>query len=172
MITISLRMDRRRLAVLLLALTLAGAGAVCAKRALWQDALPTEVAVTARKVNTAAANEQQRRDFMSAYGWEVTDEPLEIGEVLIPSEFDDTYEKYNYIQKQQGFDLSRYRGRVCRKYVYALPGYPGGVEDARITLLIYKDRVIGGDISSPSADGFMHGFDASSSVWLGLEQEA
>ena len=76
------------------------------------------------------------------------------------------------IQKQQGFDLSRYRGKVCRKYVYALPGYPGGVEDARITLLIYKDRVIGGDISSPSADGFMHGFDASSSVWMGLEQLA
>ena len=42
----------------------------------------------------------------------------------------------------------------------------------RITLLVYKDRVIGGDISSPSADGFMHGFDASSSVWLGLEQLA
>ena len=147
MITISLRMDKKRLAALVLALALAGAGAVCAKQMLWQNVLP-------------------------AYGWEVEEEPLEIQEVLIPSEFDETYEKYNYIQKQQGFDLSRYRGKVCRKYVYALPGYPGGVEDARITLLIYKDRVIGGDISSPSADGFMHGFDASSSVWLGLEQLA
>ena len=172
MITISLRMDKKRLAALVLALALAGAGAVCAKQMLWQNVLPAESTVSARKVNTAAANEQQRRDFMAAYGWEVEEEPLEIQEVLIPSEFDETYEKYNYIQKQQGFDLSRYRGKVCRKYVYALPGYPGGVEDARITLLIYKCRVIGGDISSPSADGFMHGFDASSSVWLGLEQLA
>ena len=149
MITISLRMDKKRLAALVLALALAGAGAVCAKQMLWQNVLPAESTVSARKVNTAAANEQQRRDFMAAYGWEVEEEPLEIQEVLIPSEFDETYEKYNYIQKQQG-----------------------GVEDARITLLIYKDRVIGGDISSPSADGFMHGFDASSSVWLGLEQLA
>ena len=100
MITISLRMDRKRLAALLLALALAGAGAVCAKRALWQNALPAETTVSARKVNTAAANEQQRRDFMSAYGWEVNDEPLEISEVLIPSEFDETYEKYNYIPLQ------------------------------------------------------------------------
>lgn len=69
--------------------------------------------ISARKVNPAAANEQQRRDFMAAYGWEVQEEPLEIREVLIPGQFDEAYEKYNYIQKQQGFDLSRYRGKVC-----------------------------------------------------------
>ena len=36
MITISLRMDKKRLAALVLALALAGAGAVCAKQMLWQ----------------------------------------------------------------------------------------------------------------------------------------
>ena len=71
MITISLRMDKKRLAALVLALALAGAGAVCAKQMLWQNVLPAESTVSARKVNTAAANEQQRRDFMAAYGWEV-----------------------------------------------------------------------------------------------------
>ena len=171
MITISLRMDKKRVAALLLALGLIGAGAGKSREKLVRQVMQSS-SISARKVNPAAANEQQRRDFMAAYGWEVQEEPLEIREVLIPGQFDEAYEKYNYIQKQQGFDLSRYRGKVCRRYVYALPGYPGGAEEVRITLLVYKDRVIGGDISSPSADGFMHGFDASSSVWLGLEQLA
>mgnify|MGYP006891742983 CR=1 FL=1 len=61
MITISLRMDKKRLAALVLVLALAGAGAVCAKQMLWQNVLPAESTVSARKVNTAAANEQQRR---------------------------------------------------------------------------------------------------------------
>lgn len=87
--------------------------------------LPAESTVSARKVNTAAANEQQRRDFMAAYGWEVEEEPLEIQEVLIPSEFDETYEKYNYIQKQQGFDLSRYRGKVWPEVCLCAAGVPG-----------------------------------------------
>ena len=49
--------------------------------------------------------------------------------------------------------------------------YPGGVEDARLTLLIYQDRLIGGDVSSTSADGFMHGLDPSATVWLGYGPE-
>ena len=59
MITISLRMDKKRLAALVLVLALAGAGAVCAKQMLWQNVLPAESTVSARKVNTAAANEQR-----------------------------------------------------------------------------------------------------------------
>ena len=101
----------------------------------------------------------------------MAEEPLEIREVVIPSSFDETYEKYNTMQKQQGFDLSRYRGRSCRRYVYEVLNYPGGVEDARLTLLIYQDRLIGGDVSSTSADGFMHGLDPSATVWLGYGPE-
>ena len=172
MFSISFRFDRRRLASALLLTALVGAGAVCAKEALWNSSISAESRISTRKINTAAANEQQRRDFMSAYGWTVSEEPLEVRSVLIPSEVDEEYEKYNYIQKQQGFDLSRYRGRECRQYVYQVQDYPGGVQDVRITLLVYKDRVIGGDISSASVDGFMHGFDASSSVWLGLSEES
>ena len=148
---------------LIFLLVLGGAAEV--REALWQGLDQTTAA--RRRVNTAAANEGQRRDLIAAYGWEVAEEPLEIREVVIPSSFDETYEKYNTIQKQQGFDLSRYRGRSCRRYVYEVLNYPGGVEDARLTLLIYQDRLIGGDVSSTSADGFMHGLDPTATVWLG-----
>ena len=151
--------------------TFAVIGAVLAALALLAVIIVTVVRISSPAVYEMKS-EAQRQAFLKEMGWEVSDEYDECKAVTIPKEFNEVYEKYNKLQKQQGFDLSRYRGKVCRKYVYALPGYPVRVEDARITLLIYKDRVIGGDISSPSADGFMHGFDASSSVWLGLEQLA
>ena len=169
MMMLSLRLDRKKIIAGALALLLVLGGAAGVREALWQGLDQTTAA--RRRVNTAAANEGQRRDLIVAYGWEVAEEPLEIREVVIPSSFDETYEKYNTIQKQQGFDLSRYRGRSCRRYVYEVLNYPGGVEDARLTLLIYQDRLIGGDVSSTSADGFMHGLDPSATVWLGCGPE-
>lgn len=169
MMMLSLRLDRKKIIAGALALLLVLGGAAGVREALWQGLDQTTAA--RRRVNTAAANEGQRRDLIAAYGWEVAEEPLEIREVVIPSSFDETYEKYNTMQKQQGFDLSRYRGRSCRRYVYEVLNYPGGVEDARLTLLIYQDRLIGGDVSSTSADGFMHGLDPSATVWLGYGPE-
>ena len=159
MMMLSLRLDRKKIIAGALALLLVLGGAAGVREALWQGLDQTTAA--RRRVNTAAANEGQRRDLIAAYGWEVAEEPLEIREVVIPSSFDETYEKYNTIQKQQGFDLSRYRGRSCRRYVYEVLNYPGGVED----------RLIGGDVSSTSADGFMHGLDPSATVWLGYGPE-
>lgn len=170
MFSISLRIHRRRLATGLLAAALVLSGGVCARERMFPGSVRTEGQASPKKVDRSAANEQQRQNFMAAYGWQPGEEPLEVRSVLIPAEFDEEYERYNYIQKQQGCDLSRYRGRECRQYVYPVENYPGGVEDARITLLIYKDRVIGGDVRSAAADGFMHGFDAASSVWLGLPE--
>lgn len=64
MITISLRMDKKRVAALLLALGLIGAGAAGIREKLVQQVMQSS-SISARKVNPAAANEQQRRDFMA-----------------------------------------------------------------------------------------------------------
>ena len=42
-------------------------------------------------------------DYISSLGWEVSDEPDEIKEVVIPHQFDEVYNRYNEIQKSQGF---------------------------------------------------------------------
>ncbi len=70
MFSISFRFDRRRLASALLLTALVGAGAVCAKEALWNSSISAESRISTRKINTAAANEQQRRGFMSAHRWD------------------------------------------------------------------------------------------------------
>ena len=60
MITISLRMDKKRVAALLLALGLIGAGAAGIREKLVQQVMQSS-SISARKVNPAAATEQQRR---------------------------------------------------------------------------------------------------------------
>ncbi len=109
-----------------------------------------------------AGNAIERLSFISQFGWEVADDPAEVAEVLIPSEFDETYEKYNDIQKQQNMDLSLYAGKRVKRWSYAVknyPGYEGRTDVIRLDMLVYEGAVIGGDVCSLELGGFMHGFD-------------
>lgn len=65
------------------------------------------------ELSLKASTAEERIAFLSQYGWSVEEEPLEVKEIIIPAEFDDVYEKYNAIQKEQGFDLMSY----CSKRV-------------------------------------------------------
>lgn len=106
-----------------------------------------------------APDNTARLNFLSTLGWEVEQEPAEVVEVVIPQEFGDVYQNYNQIQKQQGLDLTPYRGKKVKRYTYVVNNYPGRPENIRANLLIYRDKIIGGDICSLEAkNGFMHGF--------------
>ena len=39
-----------------------------------------------------------------------------------------------------------------------IENYPGQAEGVRANILVYKNKVIGGDVCSVELDGFMHGF--------------
>ena len=87
-------------------------------------------------------------------GWQVDTEPLEIEEVIIPDKFDEVYSKYNELQKASGFDLEKHRGDKCKRYCYKVKNYKGE-DDVVMNMLIYKNKLIGGDISSRELGGFM-----------------
>lgn len=103
---------------------------------------------------------EERVAFAGTFGWEVSAEPAEVLEVIIPKEFDQVYLEYNALQKKQGFDLEGYAGKRCKRYSYTITNHPQAESEVRINLLIYKDRLIGGDVCSTAAEGFMHGFAA------------
>lgn len=108
-----------------------------------------------------ASNAEERVAFLSQFGWEVTEDPIEVAEVIIPEQFDDTYKAYNEIQKKQGFDLEKYKGVRVKRWTYEIKNYPGYAEDSgciRANILVSDGVVIGGDICSVELDGFMHGF--------------
>lgn len=78
--------------------------------------------------------------------------------VYIPNTFDDTYTQYNNLQKRQGLDLERYKGRECTLYIYKLKDYKIDYEDTYITIIVYKGTVVGGHISTAEMDSPMYTF--------------
>ena len=107
-----------------------------------------------------AETHEERKAFFAFFGWEISDEPLEVKETVIPEEFDETYTKYNELQKNQNFNLEKYRNTRVKSWSYEILNYPGyensdGV--IRGNLLTCDGNVIGGDICSIELGGFMHG---------------
>ena len=78
-------------------------------------------------------------------------------EVRIPTEPSEVFERYNDLQRSQGFDLSAYAGKNVRRYVYEIKNYPDSSDTYYATLFIYKNAVIGGDVCSSAQGGTMHG---------------
>lgn len=109
-------------------------------------------------VSVNAGSNEGRIAFLESFGWKVAASPTESGQVRIPSKTSEVFERYNALQKSQGFDLSAYAGKTVMRYVYKVTNYPGATEPVYATLLVYKDQVIGGDITDTSAKGVVRGF--------------
>jgi hypothetical protein len=107
---------------------------------------------------TNVVNNDDRVNFLTGFGWEVTTSPVESNQVRIPDKTSEVFERYNRLQKSQGYDLSNYAGTTVMRYVYKINNYPGATEPVYATLLICKNQIIGGDITDTSAKGVIRGF--------------
>lgn len=114
---------------------------------------------SSKKYSIDASNNEQRIELLNNYGWQVNSEPVEICDIKIPTVFNDVYEKYNQIQKDQGLDLKKYMGKACKRFSYDVTNYPNYSGNVRANILVIEDKVVAGDISSVNLDGFMHGFE-------------
>lgn len=103
-------------------------------------------------VSTLALTNEARVDYLKACGWEVDAEACTIRDVIIPEEFDETYQKYADLQARQGFDLERLKGKRVKQVTYPVTNYPDDTE-VIAELLIYRGNVVAGDISSMKTDG-------------------
>ena len=65
-------------------------------------------------------------------------------EVTIPTDFNDTYEQYNELQKEIGLDLEKFKGKSVQKITYELKN----CKTKFAVLLIYKGKVIGGHLTN------------------------
>ena len=138
-------------------LVAAGAAALCCIFAVLAFTLTLggrAVAVSA-EVKHVKTNDD-RLAYLSGLGWQVSSQPIATEELLIPEEFDDSYQGYLALQAGQGFDLTQYKGKRVKRYTYQLTNYPTQAEPVQIALLIYKNKVIGGQIQS-SSGSFLHG---------------
>jgi hypothetical protein len=109
-------------------------------------------------VSVDAGGNDGRIAFLEGFGWKVAASPTESGQVRIPSKTSEVFERYNALQKSQGYDLSAYAGKTVMRYVYKITNYPGATEPVYATLLVYKNQIIGGDVTDTSAKGVVRGF--------------
>lgn len=99
----------------------------------------------------------ERVDFLKSFGWEVSDDPIEEQSVIIPKTFSDVYSDYNELQTSQGFDLTEYAGLEATRYTYEVLNYPNADSKVVADIIVYRNKVIAGDIQSVSLSGFMTG---------------
>lgn len=122
-----------------------------------RDATPTAVSA-APSAEVKAATNDERVQFLQSFGWEVTVSPTETMQVRIPTQSSEIYDRYNQLQQSQGYDLAHYAGKTVSRYVYLINNYPGATEPVYATLLVYQDRIIGGDITNSGPNGLVQGF--------------
>ena len=103
-------------------------------------------------------NNEDRIAFLAQFGWTVEATPIESTTVTVPKEFDKVFAAYNEMQRAQGLDLSACAGRTVERYTYAVTNYEGYEGRVLANLLVYRGRVIGGDVCAAESGGFVHGF--------------
>lgn len=108
--------------------------------------------------SASIATNDGRVQFLKDFGWEVTNSPKESSQVKIPDKSGQVFDRYNALQKSQGYDLTEYAGKTVMRFVYEIKNYPGATEPVYATLLVYKNKIIGGDITDTAASGKIHSF--------------
>ena len=121
---------------------------------------------TTPTASTAISNNDARVAFLKQFGWDVTTSPAETSQVRIPEKSSEVFDRYNALQKSQGYDLSAYAGKTVMRYVYKINNYPGATEPVYATLLVYKNQVIGGDVTNTAAKGAIQGFKMPANTTL------
>ena len=140
-----------------LSLGVAAAALLCCCAIALNFGQARETSASALPSPKGVRSNQDRVDYLSAYGWQVETEPVATQELLIPKEMDDSYSEYLALQNGQGFDLQKYAGKRVKRYTYEVLNYPTGETGVQANLLICKNTVVGGEVLSPRLDGFLHG---------------
>ena len=74
-----------------------------------------------------------------------------------PKEFNEVYEKYNKLQKQQGFDLEDYKGKTAEVYTYSVKNNGNKKQEVRANLIVCEGQLVGGAVYSAERDGCLQG---------------
>ena len=112
--------------------------AITALIPLQKKSVPT----IASSTSIIAANNEDRLRFLSSNSISCQNEPCEIVDVIIPTEFNSIYQKYEALQKACGFSLENYKGECVKKYSYKILNRKNAVAE----LLVFENKIIGASV--------------------------
>lgn len=99
------------------------------------------------------SQESARVFYLNTNGWDVDFVSEQI--IIIPSKFSQTYEEYNELQKEQGYDLRQFMGKNATLYTYSVKNYDEAESDVRASLLVCDKQIIGADLYLYEQGGFL-----------------
>lgn len=156
MVVWAVRMKKVRTIVIILVLGAALFWGIAALFGLWSG-------YRASKQVPQLLTAQERESYITSLGWKLAEEYSQVqqqqpdaDEITVPRQFNAVYNDYNNLQKEQGFDLSAWKGETVTRYVYLLDEGNGKTAKKSglpppvfLTLLITREgALIGGHISS------------------------
>jgi len=108
----------------------------------------------------SAKDKNQHNEFLMQFGCSILGDAVLKQEIVVPSEFNEIYKKYNLIQVSQGLDLTPYMGKKVIEYVYEITkndehSTDGPENRMFASLIVYKGVVIGGHIENALKDSQM-----------------
>ncbi len=106
--------------------------------------------VSAKANNIDGSTNAKRIEYIKGLGIEPDDTNVSSKQITIPQSFSEVYKEYNRLQKKAGFDLNRYKGEPATVYNYGICG-----SDRELHLIVYKNKIIGGDIADINVGGEM-----------------
>ena len=101
--------------------------------------------------NPKGGSKSERKAYIYSLGYRFGEESKK--EIVIPERFGKLYEKYNSLQKEAGMGLEDYAGEKAMLYSYKLSNF--GENDVYLNLIVFEEKIIGGDVSTLYSDGFM-----------------
>ena len=90
----------------------------------------------------AMSGNAERVEFLNRQGYIVKPDPVRREDVVVPSEFNDTYKSYVDMQTAQGLDLAEHKGEKATLFSYEVLNYPEYSENVFADLLVANDKLI------------------------------
>lgn len=100
-------------------------------------------------------DEEDRRAFITAQGYKLAEGCVEEVTFSVPKDFDRIISGYNEIQKAQGLDLEKYKGKKVTRYTYKVENYEGYDGTVYANVIVYRSKIIACDVSSSDPKGFV-----------------
>lgn len=100
-------------------------------------------------------DDEDRRAFVTACGYTLAEGCVEEVSFSVPKDFDRIISGYNEVQKSQGLDLEKYKGKKVTRYTYQVKNYEGYDGTVYANIVVYRSKIIACDISSADPSGFV-----------------
>ena len=110
-------------------------------------------------LSAVVKSNDDRVAYLQSLGWKISPDPVDEQTITIPHDFTGVYGEYNELQITQGFDLREHAGHEAVRYTYEVENYPNAHDTVYADIIVYRQKVIAGDVQSAALDGFMHGLE-------------